>query len=109
MRIEQDSWNIITRVIRRYPENKLEAEQGTAGTQYHLRAEVEALAVENALQDLSAEEREVIRERFWKEKGRCVSYERIYDTGYSPRQMRRIAKKLMRRVGVELGEIDCGD
>jgi hypothetical protein len=104
-RIEQDSWNIITRVIRRYPDNKAELKEEGGATAYRLRAEVEAVAVENALVDFNVEEQKVISERFWKERGKCVPYEKIYNANYSPRQMRRIAKRMMRRVGEELGEI----
>lgn len=105
VRIESDSWNIITRVIRRYPDNKAELDMVNDGSAYSLRVSVEVSAVEIALSQMSGEEREVIKERFWKDKSRTVAYERIYDTGYSPRQMRRIARRMIWLVGKELGEI----
>ncbi len=102
MRIDQDSWNIIQRVLRRYPDNLKEQEAGGA---YRERIEREIKAVELALSMLSPEEQEVIRARFFQDRHRNVSYERIFELGYSARQMRRITHRMVEMTGRALGEI----
>lgn len=105
MRIEQDSWNIIMRVIRRYPESKAELIRSGDPSAYRKRLKREVNAVETVLEDLNDEEVKVISARFWTESHHSIPYEHIYSTNYSPRQMRRIVKRMMQRVGEELGEI----
>lgn len=103
MRIDQDSWNIIQRVLRRYPDNLKEQKADGA---YRERIEREIKAVELALSMLSPEEQQVIRARFFTDRRKNISYERIYERGYSARQMRRIVKRMVYATGKNLGEIE---
>lgn len=134
-RVPHDSWAIIERVIRRYPESKREYESvlGTAsgspgfaerlGGGLPSSSPVESLvvklseprmerlkreieAVESAYGKLSAEHKKVIRVRFWSNRYRNVSYLRMSDSvGYKEAQMKRITGNFVKSVGKKLGEI----
>lgn len=128
MNINKDSWNIIQRIIRRYPDNKrLFAEYRrevldtsdardirraptaykaeAMETVYAERLAREIDAVEQAYQSLKTEEKQIVEARFWRDQNKNTPYEQIIDLGYSPRQMRRIAKRMVILTGKNLGEI----
>ena len=105
MKISANRWNIIQRIIREYPDTKKELEATDQEGPYRDRLEREVEAVEEAYALLTPEEQKVIEERFWTTSDKNKSYEKIWDTGYSPRQMRRIAKKMTVLTGQKLGEI----
>lgn len=68
-----------------------------------MKREIEA--VELTYKSLGREEQKLMAERFWSDQKRNVPYTKIDGVGYSERQMRRIVKKIILRVGVYLGEI----
>lgn len=128
MNINKDSWNIIQRVIRRYPENKkalaeyrqevfdtadarktrhspTEYKVAELTTAYADRLEREVEAVEQAYDSMRDEEKAIIEERFWKDQNKNTPYDHILDMGYSSRQMRRISKRMIVLTGKNLGEI----
>lgn len=72
------------------------------------RIKREVAAVQNAIKDLKPEELEVIRRRFWcHRKGirKTKAYDYLQDLGYSTRQMKRIVRKVIYLVAINLGEI----
>ena len=103
MRIDQDSWYITQRVIRRYPKNKKLMRDSEGVFRERIIREIEA--VEEALETMLPEHRQIIVRRFWSNKGRSVQYECMQDSGYSIRQMKRIVEKMTRKTAEKLGEI----
>lgn len=69
------------------------------------RMKKEIEAVELVYNSLKPEEQKVMRARFWSDQKRNVPYMKIKDAAYSERQMKRIVKKIISKVGVYLGEI----
>lgn len=68
-----------------------------------LKKEIEA--VELVYNGLKPEERKVMQARFWSDRRRNMPYTKMDKVAYSERQMKRIVKKIISRVGVYLGEI----
>ncbi len=106
MNIPPNRWNIIQRIIREYPRTKQELQELKEESIYSLRRMKEVEAIEGALTLFSKEEQAVIRERFWSHADKNKSYEQMWELGYSARQMRRIAYKMIYQTGKRLGEIE---
>lgn len=134
-RIPSDSWGIIERVIRRYPEQKEwyknEIVRLTMGTPYNdgqprgnymgnpiestvmkmnsprmERAKREIDAVEKIYNKLSPKHQKVIRIRFWSDRQRNMPYLWMQRcVSYSEIQMKRISGSFVINVGKEIGEI----
>ncbi len=68
-----------------------------------LKKQIEAVKL--VYDNLNSEEKKVMEKRFWSDQRRNIPYTKIKDVGYSERQMRRIVKKVIIKVGVYLGEI----
>lgn len=68
-----------------------------------LKKQIEA--VELVYTNLKPEEKKLMEKRFWSDQRRNIPYTKIKDVAYSERQMRRIVKKIISKVGVYLGEI----
>lgn len=106
-RVPSDSWGIIERIIRRYPEEKkwYEGQQDTDTTKgQRVKREIEA--VEKVYNELNPEHQKVISVRFWSARGRNMPYLWMqHCVSYSEVQMKRIAGNFVANVGKELGEI----
>ncbi len=105
MRISLNRWNIIQRIIREYPASKEELAELPEESVYSLRRMREVEAIEGALSLFTEAEQAVIRERFWTYTDKNKSYEQMWELGYSARQMRRIAYRMVYQTGKRLGEI----
>ena len=135
-KIPKDSWAIIEKILRRYPEQKREYENrremlldstpyndGQPRSNYtsnrtesaivkinspHMqRMEREILAVEKAYNALQCDEqKKVIRLRYWTCHWRNIPYNRLRGVEYSEIQMKRITFKVIWKIGKELGEIE---
>lgn len=133
--IPKDSWNMIQKVIRRYPENKEKYEnkveeltQGSPSqdgqprgnyptnrmeeivikldTPYMQRMKREIKAVEDAYNQLREDYKKIIRIRFWSDRYKNMPYMWMTRcTSYSERQIRRVCKTFVREVGENLGEL----
>lgn len=133
--ISKDSWQIIQRVIRRYPEskeeyentieekimgspkndglpkgnyptNRLEAVVISLESPHMLRLRREIAAVEEAYNQLDDNYKKVIRIRFWSGRCKNMPYMQMERCiSYSERQMKRICKAFAYEVGKNLGEI----
>lgn len=68
-----------------------------------LKKQIEA--VELVYSNLKPEEQKVMRIRFWSDRRRNIPYTKMDKVAYSERQMKRIVKKIIARVGIYLGEI----
>lgn len=68
-----------------------------------LKKQIEA--VELVYKNLKPEEKKLMEKRFWSDQRRNIPYTKIKGVAYSERQMRRIVKKIVSKVGVYLGEI----
>lgn len=68
-----------------------------------LKKQIEA--VELVYNNLKPEEQKVMENRFWLDRRRNIPYTKIKDVAYSERQMKRIIKRIISKVGVYLGEI----
>lgn len=68
-----------------------------------LKKQIEA--VELVYSNLKPEEQKVMENRFWSDRRRNIPYTKIKDAAYSERQMKRIIKRIISKVGVYLGEI----
>lgn len=68
-----------------------------------LKKQIEA--VELVYSSLKPEEQKVMQNRFWSDRRRNIPYTKIKDVAYSERQMKRIIKRIISKVGVYLGEI----
>lgn len=134
-RIPRDSWAIIERVIRRYPENKEvydnEIERLTNSSPQNdgqpkgnsvsnpvenivlginaprmERMRREIEAVESVYNALSTEHQKVIRVRFWSDRYRNMPYLWMErSVSYKEAQMKRITCRFVTNVGKKLGEI----
>ena len=113
MNISPNRWNIIQRIIREYPNsskelNDIKDRRQRGDGAYYKRLRQECDAVEKAFEELSDEEKTVVRERYWQDRERCTSYEiieRRMNAHYSVRQMKRIIAKMSEVVGKYLGQI----
>ena len=105
MRWAVGSRMMIKRVLYRYMSNLNDLEECDHNDKYQYRAKREVKAVKTVLDTLPPIEQEIIRLRFFTDKNTRISYENIYNSGYSPRQIRRIVNKVIIDVGKELGEI----
>ena len=101
--ISPDSWYIITSVLKRYRANREELDDSNHNSPYQRRLKREVKAVEDALAKLTPEEQQVIDIRYFR--GYTVSYDWMKDHNYSVRQSKRICKKMIKLVGVAIGEI----
>lgn len=136
MKIPRDSWDIIQKIIRRYPDQKEEYEKareelmdgsphsdGQPGgnipgnpierTVLALhsprmeRIKREVEAVEKVYNRLNEDHKKVIRVRFWSNRYKNMPYLWMERcVSYREAQMRRICGKFIRDVGYELGEIN---
>lgn len=134
--IKRDSWAIIERVIRRYPENKEEYNNKASeimstghsndgqprsnlpgnptekavlefNTPRMQRIKREIEAVEKVYTVLSSDHQKVIRVRFWSNRYRNMPYLWMEScVSYKEAQMKRIAGNFIKKVGIELGEIE---
>lgn len=68
-----------------------------------LKKQIEA--VELVYANLKPEEKKLMEKRFWSDQRRNIPYTKIKDVAYSERQMKRIIKRIISKVGVYLGEI----
>lgn len=68
-----------------------------------LKKQIEA--VELVYSNLKPEEQKVMQNRFWSDRRRNIPYTKMDKVAYSERQMRRIVKKIILKVGIYLGEI----
>lgn len=68
-----------------------------------LKKQIEA--VELVYKNLKPEEKKLMEKRFWSDRKRNIPYTKIKDVAYSERQMKRIIKKIISKVGVYIGEI----
>jgi hypothetical protein len=93
-------------VLREYPESKKILEGLKEESLYSAHLCREVCAIEEALSLFTEPERAVIRERFWSYPDKNKSYEQMWELGYSSRQMRRIAYKMIYQTGKRLGEIE---
>lgn len=141
MRIGKDSWNIIQRVIRRYPESKRKYQDALDAAMYpgaseskgdpyevdpdytkpvsiteaaalrlnspyvqRLKKEVEA--VETAFNNLDSEEQSLIRARYWNERWKNKAFLKIDEVYMSEMTMRRICRRFIVSVGMNIGEVE---
>lgn len=106
-RVPGDSWGIIERIIRRYPEEKKWYEgQQDMDTPKSQRVKREIEAIEKIYNNLKPEQQKVIRVRFWSARSRNMPYLWMQSCiSYSEVQMKRIAGNFIVNVGKELGEI----
>lgn len=68
-----------------------------------LKKQIEA--VELVYESLKPEEKKVMEKRFWSDRRRNIPYTKIERVAYSERQMKRIVKRIIQKVGIYLGEI----
>lgn len=68
-----------------------------------LKKQIEA--VELVYESLKPEEKKVMEKRFWSDRKRNIPYTKIERVAYSERQMKRIVKRIIQKVGIYLGEI----
>lgn len=68
-----------------------------------LKKQIEA--VELVYESLNPEEKKVMEKRFWSDRRRNIPYTKIERVAYSERQMKRIVKRIIQKVGIYLGEI----
>lgn len=135
MKVPRDSWDIIQKIIRRYPEQKEEYEEleqeiregtyhadgqpggGMPGNpterialQLHTprmeRIRKEIYAVEKVYTLLPEEHKKVIRVRFWSARYKNMPYLWMERcVSYKEAQIRRICGKFIKEVGIALGEV----
>lgn len=72
---------------------------------YADRLEFEIRAVETVYNELSEDEKKVMRLRYWSNRSKRNPYWNMSVCNYSERQMRRIILKIITKVGKLLGEI----
>ena len=133
--IPRDSWQMIQKVIRRYPENielyrnkreellesspsqdglprgnlpanKMEQAVIELNSPYMQSLQREIEAVEKAYEKVREEHKKIIRIRFWSDRYKNMPY--MWMTrcaSYSERQMRRVCKAFIKEVGKNLGEL----
>lgn len=87
------------------PQSVTEAKALKMNSVYMDRIKKEIQAVEFVYNNLREEEKKVMRERYWTDRKRNISYTKMKTTNYSEMQMRRIAYKIICQVGRYLGEI----
>lgn len=134
-RIPKDSWRICETIVMRYPEQKKEygemKKQLLEATPYNdgqprsnypsnrvenvivklssnrmLRIDRENKIVEAALARLDAEQKKVIRVRYWNETGKVIPYLKIRDVAMSETSMKRAVGRFIYYIARKLGEID---
>lgn len=71
------------------------------------RLKLEIEAVDTAVQELNASEREVIRRRFWnrRQNHKPRQYDCLQDLPFSQRQMHRIVARTIFRIAQLIGEV----
>ena len=72
------------------------------------RMKREIMAVENAMEGLTAQQKEVIRQRFWNHGSgyrHTCPYQYMIGTHYSEAGMKKIVGKVIERVAYNLGEL----
>ncbi len=99
---------VITNTQKEYikPQSVTEAKALKMTSAYAERLKKEIEAVEMVYNDLCFEEQKVIQMRYWTDIKRNIPYlDMAKNIKYSERQMRRIAYKVIVKVGKYLGEI----
>lgn len=87
------------------PQSVTEAKALKMNSAYAERLKKEIEAVELAYRDLRPEEQKVIRIRYWSGYKTAVPYDKMPNCNYSDRQMKRIVKKTVLKIGRYVGEI----
>ncbi|MBR1701929.1 MAG: hypothetical protein IJ716_08235 [Lachnospiraceae bacterium] len=87
------------------PRSETEAKALKLTSVYAEKLKKEIEAVEYAYNNLSSEEKKVMRERYWTIRYRNKPYTKMINCNYSERQMHRIIKKIITQVGRHIGEI----
>lgn len=134
MRVKKDSWNIVEKVLRRYPESKKEYDdelenlicsspshdgQPTSGavgsrtesialklqSPHMQRLKREIEAVERVYNNLPQKQQKVIRIRYWSNPMKNIPYLKMRDIEYSEIQMKRIVHRVVCEIGIYLGEL----
>lgn len=136
MKVPRDSWDIIQKIIRRYPEQQEEydrrIEEIREGTPHSdgqpgggmpgnpvekmvmdlhsprmERIKRETEAVRKVYDRLNEDHKKVIRIRFWSNRFKNMPYLWMERcVSYREAQMRRVCGKFVKDVGKELGEIE---
>lgn len=88
------------------PQSITEAKALKMTSAYMDRMKKEIEAVEFVYNGLRDEEKKVMRERYWTERGRNIPFLKMKTVSYSERQMRRIVFKIICQVGRYIGEIN---
>jgi len=73
---------------------------------YISRLTREIKAIEQVYNRLNEEEKKVMRVRYWSERYKKIPYLKMTQCSYSERQMKRIVLKIIRQVGLCLGEFE---
>lgn len=87
------------------PQSVTEAKALKMNSAYAERLKKEIEAVELAYRDLRLEEQKVIQHRYWSGYKTPVPYDKMPGCHYSERQMKRIVKKTVLKIGRYVGEI----
>ena len=87
------------------PQSVTEAKALKMNSAYADKLKKEIEAVELVYNNLRPEEKKVMEMRFWSERDRNIPFNKIEGVAYSERQMRRITKKIIMKVGKYIGEI----
>ena len=87
------------------PQSVTEAKALKMNSVYADRLKKQIEAVELVYNNLRPEEQKVMRIRFWTDRYKKTPYLKMKSVSYSERQMKRIVKKIIVRVGKYIGEI----
>ena len=66
----------------------------------------EIKAVEQVYNRLNEDEKKVMRVRYWSDRHKKMPYLKMTQCSYSERQMKRIVLKIIKQVGIYLGEFE---
>lgn len=87
------------------PQSVTEAKALKMHSIYADKIKKEIEAVELVYNNLKPEEQRLMEIRYWTDRRHSIPYLQIKDVKYSERQMKRIVRKIIQRVGKYLGEI----
>ena len=87
------------------PQSVTEAKALKMNSVYADKIKKEIEAVELVYNNIRPEEKKVMEIRFWTERDRNIPFNKMEGIAYSERQMRRITKKIIMKVGKYIGEI----
>ena len=87
------------------PQSVTEAKALKMCSTYAEKIEREIKAIELVYNNLTEEEKKVMRERYWTDRKKNIPYLKMKQSSYSERQMKRIVNKIIVQVGRYLGEI----